>query len=264
MIDNINLAKEKLLTFIDPKLDRYVIHILRRPKDISPDMKNKLGSNESQRLIKTYYVDSVEYFERKIPAIKELCEANNARAYLIVQPKDNFECLMNLGKKIFDTIQNRNYSVKPEHLMRQAYCDYHKTRLKRWIIDLDYNEMTEYQKIHDFEDVTYQTKTWDVESVKNFVVEQLRFIQNMELKNSPRKYATWLEDQVVEIPTKNGVHIITPPFNLQRAQLSCNLMFEGVKTFEEQIINDSGKCSYVNHKCVGWLHKDGMTPIYIP
>ena len=120
------------------------------------------------------------------------------------------------------------------------------------------------QKIHDFEDVTYQTKTWDVESVKNFVVEQLRFIQNIELKNSPKKYATWLEDQVVEIPTKNGVHIITPPFNLQRAQLSCNLMFEGVKTFEEQIIDDSGKCSYVNHKCVGWLHKDGMTPIYIP
>ena len=131
-IDNFNIIREHL-DFIDSKLDRYVIHILRRPKDLTQDMKNTFGSNESQRLIKTYYVDSIEYFDRKIPAIKELCIANNARAYIIVQPKDNFECLLNLGKKILDTIQNRNYSVKPEHLLRQAFCETHKTRKKLWI-----------------------------------------------------------------------------------------------------------------------------------
>ena len=139
-IDNFDIIR-KHLDFIDTKLDRYVVHILRRPKDISPEMKNALGANESQRLIKTYYIDSLEYFDKKREAIKELCRANNARAYIIVQPKDNFECLLNLGKKIFDTIQNKNYSVKPEHLIRQAYCEWHKSRKKVWILDLDDEEI---------------------------------------------------------------------------------------------------------------------------
>lgn len=82
-IDNFGIFREHL-DFVDTKLDRYVIHILRRPKDLSAQMKNELGANESQRLIKTYYVDSIEYFDRKIPAIKELCVANNARVHIIV------------------------------------------------------------------------------------------------------------------------------------------------------------------------------------
>ena len=69
-IDNFDIIREHL-DFVDSKLDRYIVHILRRPKDISPKMKNELGANEAQRLIKTYYIDSIEYFDRKIPAIKE-------------------------------------------------------------------------------------------------------------------------------------------------------------------------------------------------
>jgi hypothetical protein len=264
MIDNFEIVKNKLLTYIDPQLDRYIVHILRRTKDISPEMKNELGSNESQRLIKTYYVNSVEYFERKIPAIKELCNSNNARAYLIVQPKDNFECLINLGKKIFDTIQNKNYSVKPEHLMRQAYCEHHKTRLKRWIIDLDFEEMTEYCHCVNYGGTSYWKKTWTVQQVKDLIIEELREIQKLELNKYPRKYATWLEDQVYEVKTKHGVHIITPPFNLQSAQKKCGLMFEGRQKFTEQFLSGPNKYSYKFHELTGWLHKDGMTPIYIP
>ena len=82
-IDNFDIVRQHL-DFIDAKLDRYIVHILRRPKDISSEMKNLLGANETQRLIKTYYIDSPEYFDRKREAIKELCRANNARAYIIV------------------------------------------------------------------------------------------------------------------------------------------------------------------------------------
>ena len=45
-IDNFDIVRSHL-DFIDTKLDRYVVHILRRPKDISPEMKNALGANES-------------------------------------------------------------------------------------------------------------------------------------------------------------------------------------------------------------------------
>ena len=252
MIDNFDIIR-KHLDFIDNKLDRYIIHILRRPKDISPKMKNTLGANESQRLIKTYYVDSLEYFDRKIPAIKELCDSNNARAYIIVQPKDNFECLMNLGKKIFDTIQNKNYSVKPEHLIRQAYCEHHKTRKKQWIIDLDYNEMTEYV-------LGYDKKIWTVDEVKDLILSELKKIQDMD----PTKYGTSLEEQLYIVPTKNGCHIITPPFNLMNAQKKCNLMFEGRRIFEEYIPWGLDEYKTVKHEITGWLHKDGMTVLYIP
>lgn len=202
VIDNIDIIRSHL-DFIDTKLDRYIVHILRRPKDISSSFKNMLGSNEAQRLIRTYYIDSIEYFDRKIPAIKELCIANNARAYIIVQPKDNFECLLNLGEKIFETIRNKNYSVKPEHLMRQAFCEQHKTRKKQWVIDLD-------------EDSPDDMQGWTLDNVIELVKQQLEAIG----KNSNNMYMT---------KTKHGHHIITSPFNLMEAQKKCSMLYEGVK-----------------------------------
>lgn len=237
-IDNFDIIR-KHLDFVDSKLDRYIVHILRRPKDISPEMKNELGANEAQRLIKTYYIDSLEYFDRKIPAMKELCRANNARAYIIVQPKDNFECLMNLGKKIFETIQNKNYSVKPEHLIRQAYCEYHKTRKKQWVIDID------------DKDEKNDMLGWTKDEIKNIIIEELRKIQDIELQKCPRKYITWLEDSVYEVPSKHGCSIVTSPFNIQSAYNKCNLFFEGRRK--------------INGKDVtGIIHKDGMVNLYIP
>lgn len=202
VIDNIDIIRSHL-DFIDTKLDRYIVHILRRPKDISAGFKNMLGSNEAQRLIRTYYIDSIEYFDRKIPAIKELCIANNARAYIIVQPKDNFECLLNLGEKIFETIRNKNYSVKPEHLVRQAFCEWHKTRKKQWVIDLD-------------EDSPDDMQGWTLNNVIELVKQQLQAVG----KSLNNMYVT---------KTKHGHHIITSPFNLMEAQKKCSMLYEGVK-----------------------------------
>ena len=201
-IDNFDIIK-KHLDFKSP-LDHYIVHILRRPKDCE-ELSNKLGSNEAQRLIRTYYIDSLKYFDSKIPAMKELCHSCNARAYIIPQVKDNFECLLNLGKKIIDTIQNKNYSVKPEHLIRQAYCEYHKSRKKVWILDLDDKEMY----------------GWKLEQVVELVKKWL-------------KEAGKSEDDMYVVPTKHGHHIITSPFNLQAANKECDMMFEGVKKFIRQ------------------------------
>ena len=266
-IDNFDIIRQHL-DFVDTKLDRYIVHILRRPKDLTPEYKNAIGSNESQRLIKTYYIDSLEYFDRKREAIKELCRANNARAYIIIQPKDNFECLLNLGQKILETIQNKNYSVKPEHLIRQAYCEWHKTRKKLWILDLDEGEMVEYKKQVNFGGSSYQIKTWTVEEVKALVIEQLRKIQDLnkksKLKKEKDKQELKLEDQVYEVKTRHGTHIITPPFNVLEAQKKCNLIFEGQQTFEERKNIGPNEYEYIKHKLTGWLHKDGMTLLFCP
>ena len=230
-IDNFDIIK-KHLDFKSP-LDRYIVHILRRPKDCE-ELSNQLGSNEAQRLIRTYYIDSLKYFDSKIPAMKELCHSCNARAYIIPQVKDNFECLLNLGKKIIDTIQNKNYSVKPEHLIRQAYCEYHKSRKKVWILDLDDEEMY----------------GWKLEQVEDLVKKWL-------------KEAGKSGDDMYVVPTKHGHHIITSPFNLQAAYKECDMMFEGVQNRQLEPIIIDDKTLKMNYKQVtGWLHKDGMALLY--
>ena len=263
VIDNFDIIREHL-DFIDTKLDRYVVHILRRPKDISPEMKNALGANESQRLIKTYYIDSLEYFDRKREAIKELCRANNARAYIIVQPKDNFECLLNLGEKIFETIRNKNYSVKPEHLIRQAFCVWHKTRKKQWILDLDRDEMVETWIENNYGGKALRKREWTLEKVQELVKKHLKLVGKSE-------------DDMYTVPTKHGWHIITSPVNLIAIQKECNLIFEGrgKQTIELQkyLLNSNDKeyrgsigldtrYRSIEKEITGWLHKDGMTILF--
>lgn len=217
-IDNFEIWK-KFLTFETP-YDRYIVHVLRRPKDVKA-IGNAFGSNECQRLLRTYYIDSLEYFEKKIPAIKELCISNQARAYIIPQVRNNEDCLLNLAAKVIDTIQMKNYSAKPEHILRAAYCEFHKSRRKIWILDLDNDEM----------------HGWETEKVLELIKSQLKKIGKPE-------------DDAFLVPTKSGTHIVTTPFNLQEAVKLCPMLYEGEKTID-------GK------KSVGWLHKDGMSLLYL-
>lgn len=212
-IDNSDIIS-KHIDFVDTK-DRYIVHILRRPKDCK-NLQNTFGSNETQRLIRTYYIDNLDYLNRKMPAIRELCKTTNSRAYIIVSPKDVLDCLLTLGEKVMQTIRLKNYSVKPDHLVRQAFCENHHSRKKTWIIDLDNDEMY----------------SWTVSDVINII----------------KKYVTEAGksvDDIYTVPTRNGCHIITPPFNLIKAYTECEMIYEGHK---------DGK--------TGWLHKDGMTLLY--
>ena len=262
-IDNFEVLMQHM-DFID-KNDRYIVHILRRPKDCKA-LTNMLGSNEAQRLIRTYYIDNIDYLKSKISAIKELCQSCNARAYLIVAPKDNFECLLNLGKKILETIQMKNYSVKPEHLLRQAYCENHKSRKKQWVIDLDNDSMVERWIQRNYGGNVLQERVWTVGEVVAFIQNQV-----VSIGKNP--------DDVYKIPTRNGWHIITPPFNLQAAQEGCRLMYEGNKKMPvkcECIFLAPGDKGYTGSpgldkryfveekETTGWLHKDGMTLLYSP
>lgn len=261
IIDNFDVLMAHM-DFVDPN-DRYIVHVMRRPKDCKA-LANTLGSNEAQRLIRTYYIDNIEYLQGKIPAIKELCHSCNARAYLIASPKDNFDCLLNLGKKILETIQMRNYSVKPEHLLRQAYCENHKSRRKQWVIDLDNETMVERWMQINFGGRVLNERVWTVNAVFDFVRDQVA-----KVRKNP--------DDVYKILTRNGWHIITPPFNIQAALEGCRMMFEGNKKMpvkcesrmlskdEEGYTGTPGldkRYMTEEKETTGWLHKDGMTLLY--
>ena len=252
-IDNFDIFR-KHLSFVE-KTDRYIVHILRRPKDLMSDPEMmKIGSNEHQRLLRTYYIDSLEYFDRKISAIKELCTTNKARAYILPQVRNNYECLLNLGEKVLETIRLGNASVKPEHLLRSAYCEYKKSRNKQWIIDLDEDCMKE--PLVDHNNFPTGNKTWTIDEVIALIKGE---IDRVEKPNAAKKKS----DEVYVVPTKNGTHIITPPFDLQSAFKKCSLMFEGVKKIPVKV-NYVGPYNeeLVYKQFTGWLHKDGMSLLY--
>lgn len=295
-IDNFEIFR-KHLDFKE-KTDRYIIHIMRRPKD-DAQLSGVLGSNESQRLLRTYYVDSLEYFDRKIPAIKELCTTTRARAYILPQVRNNFECLLNLGENILCTIRNRNYSVKPEHLLRSSYCECHMSRDKQWVIDLDRDEMVETWVQVNYGGKVLCKREWTLEKVVELVRSELRkteerkndkkhskttecenneVSENNNDENAVGKKNTKLEDRVYTIRTKNGWHVITPPFNLEEAQKTCGLLYEGRKKqvvdLEEYCLKkgDKGytgsigldtKYKTIEKEVTGWLHKDGSSLLYM-
>ena len=262
-IDNFDIFKSHL-TFRD-KTDRYIVHIMRRPKDLKnlPEMA-AIGANEHQRMLRTYYIDSLEYLDRKTPAIRELCVTNHARAYILPQVRNNFECLLSLGEKVLETIRLGNWSVKPEHLLRSAYCEYHKSRDKQWILDLDEDCMVEYRHTVNYGGQTLTTRKWTVEEVLELVRENLKTCG----KDPSLAYV---------VKTKSGHHIVTSPFNRQKAAEECNLIYEGEKSFVtkcERYELHRGDPGYTGSigldtkyriertKLVGWLHEDGMSLLY--
>lgn len=240
MIDNFEIIK-KHLTF-ETQFDRYIVHIIKRTKD---ETGKKYGVNETNRLIKTFYITSLEYFDKKIPVIKDLCDSNNARAYILPQVRDNSDCLKELLKIVVDNLSNP--TIKPDHLIRSAFCGYHGSRDKKWIFDLDEDNMIEYNKSYN----EVSKKIWSPEDVLKFVQSQLVLIG----KN---------KDDAYIIPTKNGKCIVTSTFDLHKAYLKCNMFFQGIKKQEVDFKwTGPGEGDFVYKNINGWLIKDGMALLYI-
>lgn len=78
MVDNFDIIKP-LLTFSSED-DFYYLQILQRKKE-----NNTLNSNS--RVIKNYYISSLDYLENRKEEITTLCTVFNARACLRLQPR---------------------------------------------------------------------------------------------------------------------------------------------------------------------------------
>lgn len=190
MVDNFGKIKSFLETESDD--DFFFLQVLKRKKE-NPD----IGSNSY--CLKTYYVSSREYLEKKRKEIIDLCDSNNARAYINLNRRSYEKMAFHVLKKLSDQIMNKDYkSVKKSY---DSVCgSFSNEKNKKWIIDIDSKD-TEF-----------------IESVKSYVED----IQG---------------DFYDLIPTKNGFHIITSPFNL---------------SFFREKYNDVD------------VHKDNPTILYIP
>lgn len=195
MVDNTDLIEKNLLDFKDPG-DFYVCHVIQRAKD-----KKAFGTinpgdarDEGQRLIKTWYVDSLKYFQDKIAIMKEVADANKARLYFMPQVRNKLTVNRVLAKAIIDAIDE--VGLRYDHLIRTAVCGCHASRQKQWIVDVD--------------DEIFQERGFDrhacaqgyAEAVIADILSWRKSIKDMDQNYKPLLYET-----------RNGWGIVTHPFD---------------------------------------------------
>jgi hypothetical protein len=176
MIDNFNIIRP-LLAFENPG-DFYFLQILKRRKD-NPGM-----TGDSQ-VIDNIYIYSLETFDKIKDRVIELCNNNNARAYLRLNRRNNKKIAFMTLKKTTDLIISEEYKAV-KNVYESVCGEYHSEENKSWIVDVDGIHLR----------------------FKDRIVELIKELHSGIVRpEKPYKI-------IAEIPTKNGFHIITNPFNL--------------------------------------------------
>ena len=185
-VDNFDIIRG-LLKF-DDKDDFYFLQIIQRKKDenIVP------SANNGYRTIKTYYIRSLEDFDRRKEAIVQLCEQNNARAYINLNVRNAREVALTAAKAYIDLVREDRCSQG--HRVYDHACGVTPKMgvKKKWIVDID------------------DLSSEDVETICNIICK-CRSAYPMENPNP-----VTFDNIIAEIPTPHGVHIITHGFDVGR------------------------------------------------
>lgn len=199
-IDNFAAIRSHL-RFDNPG-DIYVVHIMIRGKDIGDEQKKIFREDhQSGLLVKTYYIDSLEYFDKKRPAMIDLANQNKARVYFTMTRKNRITCNRIILKKLVDEVDNPN--VRYDHLIRSAVCGCHISDYKWWTLDVDND--TEITKVRLTENLAIVDDKIRLIDIKDKLI-----IKMAELVDET---GTRSGSEIFEVPTKNGCHVMTPPFN---------------------------------------------------
>jgi hypothetical protein len=178
MINNAHLIRP-LLKFESPN-DFYFLQLLKRRKD-NPDLERDMN------VLGDYYIYSLEQFDNLMPKIIKICNDENARAYFRLNRRDAKKVGLQMLKRITDLIISENY--RP---IKNSYAsiagEFHSDPDKTWLIDIDW--------------IDYENFPGAIEKIKE-IISNLQ----IEAKREPL---------MIEIPTKNGFHIITRPFNISK------------------------------------------------
>jgi hypothetical protein len=177
MVNNTNILRN-LMSFGED--DFYMIQIIKRRKD-NPEMK------KGELLIKNFYVPSFEVFDELIPRILRTCEFENGRAYMRPHKRNYKKLGMIVLRHVANLISN-NHNWLIQTAFDSMAGKHHSDPIKKWIIDVDRK---------DFDD--------------DFPYEHV-FLEVEKLVNSSGRD----HKKIVKLPTKNGYHLITPPFNIEQ------------------------------------------------
>ena len=187
MIDNFELIKP-LFYFNEANYMFFHCQIVQRAKDHKPN-KVKEGA------INTYLIRSREHLDRLKDEIILLCEHYGARAYINVSGK-GFDAMQNLMLMKLARNITENIIQNPKKILNSTAGEL-KSRRPLWIVDIDDISIMEAvtDKLFELYVDTYKKEGSDIS------VNVLKEV--------------WHNYIFAQIPTKQGVHLIVRPFNLQ-------------------------------------------------
>lgn len=201
-VDNFDVIRD-LLDFRSDD-DYYFLQVLQRKKDHRGDQKVN-GCNNNSRLVKAYYVKSLDHFDFIRKEVIQLCKVFNARAGINLNKRSFERTQLRLLQKVTDQIVNKTYN-KGYKAYPSVAGAMSSSEDKRWILDVDYGwNPTKYSHLGEY--------------INSIAPEG--------------------DKVIAEIPSKNGYHLITKPFNLK--------VFRGMGGFSSVEV-----------------HKNNPTNLYIP
>ena len=244
MVDNFELIraymKEQLPTWKES--DCYYVQLLRRQADdplIDGKKDPKYHGNMHSRSIKDYFIKSIDHLNDVEEDIKTLCNTFNVRAYIRLNKRNYKGVALQMLKHIAEQAASGETYSSPFHMVASAAgtsCAAGKD--KTWLIDVDKEYVPYIDEIIDMVLQCEPHKT-EIEKIKNAV-------PSMNMSYSAAKHFYIHQSNFKIIPTKNGKHVICPPFNRQTFQLlwdkSDNLKF----------------MKFID------CHKDNPTILYVP
>jgi hypothetical protein len=173
-----NFPQIRNLLKFENKDDFYFLQILKRRKD-NPDLEY------NEITIKNYFIDSLEYFDKKKERIIKHCKLNNARAYIRLNIRNYKKVALETLRIVTDNIIKEEYRTT-KSAFDSAAGRYHSDKNKKWLVDIDGKG-----EVNDL--------------MINIVTNH---IERLQKEFTP-------EYKIIDvIPTVNGVHIITNPFNI--------------------------------------------------
>ena len=136
------------------------------------------------RIIKQYIVRKEDLEgEKFLNILKDRCRENNARAYINPNRKSFHDVTLKTIKDLATCVIEEEYSHVQDKFF--SACGQIGTNYKKyWVVDIDTKDVGYIKRVRDF-------------------------ISTLEPNVSEDK-------TVLEVPTKNGVHLITTPFNLKK------------------------------------------------
>ena len=174
MINNFNIISKLILEKALDQGDFFFLQIMKRRKD-NPGMYKDMVTIEN-----FFIKDAIDLMDKQ-DRIIEICNANNARAYIRLNKRSMKKVALETLALVARNIASENYDIKNCYL---SCCgQYHSDPNKTWVVDLDGRS--------------------DASNIMKYYIEFMCDPKDWNLKIR------------TTIPTKNGIHLITTPFNLQ-------------------------------------------------
>ena len=218
MRNNYRILRD-FLDFSDPG-KFYLALVVKRKKD-NPEM------DRSEQIIKNYMIPSMDKLERIMPEMETLCNTFNARVYLYI----NRRSFKNTQKAMLKTLCNQICSESVSNLnhLFDSCAASSGCGDKFWIIDADMPDKKE--MLPD----SYMRLESEIKMKLFDGLERMK----PELPDGGRRV------QLV-LPTKNGFHMVTKPFDTRVWNIMENDICESVKKYGIQVDLELKKDAMVN------------------